>query len=172
MNDITDINVLKYVIFTLRNFSLKPEFKQFIEPENALFEIILMLLFTNNDIEIKYELSWTLINITYYSNKFHSKLLRKDILEKLFSLTFDKKLLIHTIWIFNNIISNDTITLKSVLSALPKYKNRLKHLINTVSSVEVKSLLIESLLTLCEKVKKPYNFVKVTLFININSILN
>jgi hypothetical protein len=167
MNDITDLNVLKYVIFTLRNLSLKPEFKQFIEPENALFEIILMQLFNNSDIELKYELSWILINITFNSNKFHSKLLRKDILEKLFTMTFDKKLLIHTIWIFNNIISNDVITLKSVISALPEYKNRLKHLINTISSNEVKSLIIESLLSLCEKVKKPSNFAKVSSFINI-----
>lgn len=172
MNEIDDINVLKYVIFTLRNFSLKSEFKELIEPENALFEIILSTLFSNKDIEIKYELSWVLINVTFYSNKFHSKLLRKDILERLFEMTFEKKLLIHSLWIFNNIISNEKITLKTVISALPEYKSRIIHLMKTINSYEVKSQLVESLLTLAENVKKHSKLLKVFLCIHRYSILN
>ena len=152
---------MKFAVFILRNCSSQQGFKELIEPEHSLFDFIIVILFTSEEIEIKYELSWILINITYSSNKFHSKLLKKEVLEKIFSMTYEKRLLVHALWLFNNIISNDKIILKTVISALPDYKNRLRELVYNVNSPEVKCLLMESIMTLIENLSKPSKLVKV-----------
>lgn len=162
-NEVSDLNVLKFVIFTLRNASSQEGFKESIEQENSLFDQIINYFFNNNDIEIQYELSWLLINITYTSNQFHSKLLKKDILEKFYEKTFDKRLLIHILWIINNLTANDKSIIKMISNILPDLKQRLMFLIKSVNSNEVQKLLMDILCTYIEKVKNKKNLIKVEL---------
>jgi hypothetical protein len=149
LNEINDTNTLKFVIFLLRNSSSADGFKQLIEQETQLFDLIILNLFSCSDIEIKYEITWILINITYISNKFHTKFLNKSVLENLNELAKDKRVLIHVIWLLNNTVNDEKTNLKTVLSHLPGYKDLLKKLFLTVGSVELRSCVLDSLITLC-----------------------
>ena len=153
--------MLKFIIFTLRNASSQEGFKEKIEHETLVFDQILNNFFIANDIEILYELTWVLINVTYTSNKFHSKLLKTEILNKLYEKTYDKRIIVHIFWIFNNLIANDISVLKIITNTLPGLKQRLKDLIKTVNSLEVRKLLMETLCTFLEKVKNTKNLLQV-----------
>lgn len=139
------MNVLKFILYLLRNISHLENFKALIESEGKIVEHLIFHLFNSSDIQIRYEITWILINITSCSNKFHNKMLSPKFLSTLYDLKRDKRLVTHIIWIIENLVDSEATNLKCLLKAVPDYINFLLSQLKTAKELDLKLCILASL---------------------------
>ena len=134
----SDENLKKFGIRQIRNFTdtldKTSKIEEFIDQN--FFETIMDIIIDSKDLQIVFELSWVLINITKFSSKYTKFLAKSQRIKHLFDLMIniqEFQLKNHFIWILSNIVSESEDTYLAVV----KQVDLMKYVVDSIQNEQM-----------------------------------